>query len=161
VKVRSRLAELDEIFRRQGIHLYIAALSITRDRSSAEDCVHDSLIAVAELQQDIDELEPYLFRVVRNKAIHRIKQIAKNDNSDRIREYLATKSDSNESSRLISQIKQHIGFLDLNHQQVLIMKLFSDLTFEEIAKITESSPNTVASWYRRGLLKLKERIHEE
>ncbi|MCH8135323.1 MAG: sigma-70 family RNA polymerase sigma factor [Proteobacteria bacterium] len=160
MKVCSRLVELDEIFRRRSKHLYILALSITLDRSSAEDCVHDALVSVAELQQNIDELEPYLFRVVRNKAVHRIKQIQKDDNSNQIKEYLATRSDSNETERLISQIKQHIECLDGNHQQVLLMKLFSGLTFEEIGRIIESSPNTVASWYRRGLEQLKEKIHE-
>ncbi len=160
VKVRSRLDELDEIFCRKNLELYLSALAITRDPNSAEDCVHDSLIAVAELKQDIKELEPYLFRVVRNKAIHCVKQIAKNDSSEGIRDYLVTRSDSYENAKLIDQIKEHIGYLDFNHQQVLIMKLFSDLTFDEIAKITENSPNTVASWYRRGLEKLQEKVHE-
>jgi len=160
VKDRSRLAKLDEIFSRRNLELYLLALSITRDPSSAEDCVHDSLVAVAELKQNIEDLEPYIFRVVRNKAIHCVKQVAKNDNSGLIREYLISTSDSLETARLLDQIKSHIGLLESNHQQVLIMKLFSDLTFDEIAKITENSPNTVASWYRRGLQQLQELVHE-
>lgn len=161
VTVRTRLDELDEIFSRRNLELYTAALAITRDPDSAEDCVHDSLIAVAELSHEINEIEPYLFRVVRNKAIHCVKQLAKIDTSSSIKDYLTTKSDSFEMARLIDQIKRHIGCLDINHQQVLIMKLFSDLTFDEIANIMESSPNTVASWYRRGLQQLQERINED
>jgi len=160
VKARRRLAKLDEIFGKRNMELYLVAISITRDPSSAEDCVHDALVSVAELKQDIDDLEPYLFRVVRNKAIRCAQKFAKTDNSDVIREYLVSKSDSFESMRLIDQIKAHIGTLDFDHQQILTMKLFSDLTFDEIAKITENSPNTVASWYRRGLKQLQERIDE-
>lgn len=160
MKVHNRLAELKELFASQQKHLYIAALAITRNRASAEDCVHDALLAVAEIQTELDDLEAYLFRVVRNKAIHRINQAARYENSVQDQNYIVAESKSLESSTFINQVKRQIGFLDMNYQQVLIMKLFTDLTFIEIAKITENSPNTVASWYRRGLTQLKERINE-
>lgn len=161
VKARSRLDELDEIFGRRNLDLYLAAVAITRDPNSAEDCVHDSLVAVAEFSGKIEELEPYLFKVVRNKAIHCVKQVAKTDSSSEIKDYLVASSNSCETERLMDQIKLHIGSLSFNHQQVILMKLFSDLTFDEIAKIVEESPNTVASWYRRGVEQLQRRIHEQ
>jgi RNA polymerase sigma-70 factor (ECF subfamily) len=160
VKVHNRLAKLKELFASQHKHLFIAALSITRNRASAEDCVHDALLAVAEIETELDDIEAYLFRVVRNKAIHRAGHSARYENEVEDQDFIASESITPESKAFMDQVKQHISFLDMNYQQVLIMKLFTDLTFIEIAKITEHSPNTVASWYRRGLTQLKERINE-
>jgi len=160
VRVHNRLAALKELFASQNKHLFIAALAITRNRASAEDCVHDALLAVAEVETKLDDLEAYLFRVVRNKALHRVNQVARYENTGEEQDYIVSESKSLESNTLIDQVKQHIEFLDMNYQQVLIMKLFTDLTFNEIAKITENPPNTIASWYRRGLTQLKDRIHE-
>lgn len=100
----------------------------------------------------------YLFRVVRNKALHNIKQA--NRHVELIEDYLSAAPDDAEQATLVGQVKQHMNSLSQDEQQVLMLKLFEDLTFEEIAGILEASPNTVASWYRRGLAKLKERIGE-
>ena len=156
----SRIAKLEKIFLLKNKQLYALALSITQNRALAEDCVHDALVAVAEFRGEIDEIEPYLFKVVRNKAIHQRKRLQNDDKFQESLEFIEPRTDSQETLTLIQHIKQHISSLDVNYQQVLIMKLFSDLTFREIGAITECSPNTVASWYSRGLAQLKERIHD-
>lgn len=160
MKVHDRLAELKELFAGQHKHLYIAALAITKNRASAEDCVHDALLAVAEIQTELDDIEAYLFRVIRNKAIHRAGRSERYENEIEDQDYIVCESTTPEARAFMDQVKRHISYLELNYQQVLIMKLFSDLTFDEISRITENSPNTVASWYRRGLAQLKERINE-
>ncbi len=162
---KARRQQLQAIFRTEHRRLYIAALAITKQRTCAEDAVHDALVAVAEVSTEPDDLKAYLFRVVRNRALHLAKS-QKRFNS-------ATESDidtdnffevpinSSHPERIIfaEQVNKHIALLDTNTQQVLIMKLYSDFTFDEIANITNQSPNTVASWYRRGLKQLKEMIH--
>ena len=60
MKVHNRLAELKELFASQHKHLYVAALAITRNRASAEDCVHDALLAVAEIETELDDIEAYI-----------------------------------------------------------------------------------------------------
>ena len=164
---KSRQLKLQTLFKAEHQRLYVSALAVTRQRSCAEDAVHDALVAVAEVATEPDDLKAYLYRVVRNKALHIIKgrsaMLLSNVNEDVgnsiIEALVEPTSDSLELHTLAEQVNKHIQQLDSNVQQVLIMKLYSDFTFEEIASITDNSPNTVASWYRRGLVQLKEMIH--
>ena len=154
------LDQLTDLFESKQQQLYVSAMAITKDRASAEDVVLESLLAVAELKQAPNDLAAYLFRVVRNKALHLNKRNAKHTDDSSIEHFIDTSSQSAEQLIFVRQVLQHLESLESNQQQVLIMKLFGDLTFDEIAKITDNSANTVASRYRRGLLQLKEKIHE-
>lgn len=155
------LKDLEQLFIQQQHQLYVLALAITRNRVAAEDAVHDALLAVANLTTPPRDLKPYLFRVVRNKALlHQRKQydsVAESDMDD----FLGSTELSGEQATLANQVVKHIRQLSAEEQQCLMLKLFNDMTFHEIAELLESSPNTVASWYRRGLGKLKEKINAE
>lgn len=154
------LSQLVQLFEAKQNQLYVAALSITRDRASAEDVVLDAMLAVSELKQAPNDLLSYLYRTVRNKALHSSKQAMRFTSNFDCSSFIASNSNAAEEQVFARQIFKQLEKLESNQQQVLIMKLFGDLTFDEIAEITANSPNTVASWYRRGLLKLKENIHE-
>ena len=157
-KFRSTLIRLFESRQRE---LYLAALSVTRERGSAEDAVQDAIIAVASVQTQPDNLEAYLFRAVRNKALHHLDRIKRIDDTVDAADFLDLGNCSNESQILARQVVKRMDELSLEQRQVIIMKLFGDLTFDEIARITDTSLNTVASWYRRGLEKLREQIYEQ
>ena len=155
------MKQLEKVFLQHQRHLYVSALAITRNRAAAEDSVHEALLAVASLREAPRDTAAYLYRVVRNKALHSLKQASRQVALVDIQEdYLETTPGDAEHSTLIQQIKTQIQTLALDEQQVLILKLFEDLTFDEIAHIMEASPNTVASWYRRGLAKLKELLND-
>ena len=154
------LTQLAQLFESKHKQLYVAALSVTRNRASAEDAVLDAMLAVSELNEEPDNLLAYLYRTVRNKALHTAKQSKRFSADSETLDFIDNKSQSAEEQIFVTQILEQLEKLESNQQQVLIMKLFGDLTFDEIAEITANSPNTVASWYRRGLQKLKETIHE-
>lgn len=151
------LKHLENVFLEHHKGLYSAALSITRNSAQAEDCVHEALVAVATLDKPPENLPAYLYRVVRNKALHSNKL---SQRSETLADDFATAHDDTELAMLVEQVKTHMKKLGLNEQQVIMMKLFADMTFEEVATIMEASPNTVASWYRRGLARLKELIND-
>lgn len=147
------MKELERVFVEHQRRLFAAALAITRNRAAAEDSVHEALVAVAALRQAPDDMTAYLFRVVRNKALHGIRRDSRH--VELTEDYLEAAPDDAGQATLVAQVKAHMRALAQDQQQVLILKLFEDLTFDEIAAIMDASPNTVASWYRRGLEKLK------
>ena len=51
--------------------------------------------------------------------------------------------------------------LPMEQKEVLTLKIWSELTFDEIARTLDLSLNTVASRYRYALLKLKNWVPEE
>lgn len=152
--------EVTALFQAKQRQLYVAALAITRERGSAEDAVQDALLAVASLRRRPDKLEAYLFRTVRNKALHSVKRDRRFDTGVDLIEFLDVAHCSEEQKILATQVTQQLSELDEDPRQVIIMKLFADLTFNEIAAITANSPNTVASWYRRGIEQLRETLSE-
>jgi RNA polymerase sigma-70 factor (ECF subfamily) len=153
------LKQLESVFLEHQRRLFASALAITRNRAAAEDAVHDALIAVAALSKAPDDMTAYLFRVVRNKALHSIKRESRH--VELVEDYLDVAPGDAEQAALVAQVRQHMVSLSQDEQQVLILKLFEDMTFDEIAGILETSPNTVASWYRRGLEKLKNLIGKQ
>lgn len=154
------IERLVRLFEDQQRQLYVSALAITKERTMAEDAVHDAMLAVSELQQEPTDLKAYLFRTVRNKALHLNRHGKRLVTASEMSDFLDLEHCSGEQKVFANQVVQQLQTLDTNQQQVLVMKLFADLTFDEIARITDNSPNTVASWYRRGLIQLKERLYE-
>lgn len=157
---RPLLLQLTQLFAEKQKQLYVAALTITKDRAAAEDAVLDALLAVAELQQTPENLSGYVYRTVRNKAMHSNKMVDRFNSECDYTNFIDQKSQTVEQQIFLTQIMRELEKLEINQQQVLVMKLFGDLTFDEIAEVTANNPNTVASWYRRGLAKLKETILE-
>ena len=51
--------------------------------------------------------------------------------------------------------------LPKEQSEVLILKIWGDLTFDEIARTLDLSSNTVASRYRYALQKLKDSVPQE
>ena len=157
---RTYLRQLQDIFHQEQRGLFITALAITREHAAAEDAVQEGLIALSELHTVPNNIKAYLYRVVRNKALLVFRVHSKHAGDSEITNDLidvdATPADM---QILAKQVNKHINLLENNYRQILVMKLYAGLTFEEIAVITDCPLNTVASWYRRGLIQLKELIH--
>lgn len=154
------LTSLTKLFETRKEQLYVCAIAITRDRAAAEDAVLDAMLAISQLKYSPDDLAAYLFRTVRNKALHSAKQQHRFKDDAELANFIDSHQQSPEQQIFVKQVLEHLTHLESNQQQVLIMKLFGDLTFQEIAEVTATNPNTVASWYRRGVASLKEKIHE-
>jgi RNA polymerase sigma-70 factor (ECF subfamily) len=55
-------------------------------------------------------------------------------------------------------LKSAIDQLDELSRQIVVMKIFSELTFEEIAGVLELPSATAATRYRRAIMKLEEEL---
>lgn len=159
--MRIGFSRLERLFTSNHHSFYVAAVAITGNRSAAEDAVHDALIAVAELNELPRNPKAYLLTTIRNKALlwrrnnRRFSQQPCPEDLMQALEYDATQT------LFVEQVCRQLGLLEPYQQEVLIMKIFADLSFREIAEILERPQNTVASWYRRGITKLKELLNEE
>lgn len=68
-------------------------------------------------------------------------------------ELLAQVQDTHELEQLLEQ-------LPAEYQSVLTLHYQEDMTFDEIGKVLDKPLNTVKSWHRRALIKLRELINE-
>ncbi|WP_395372879.1 RNA polymerase sigma factor [Marinicella sp. W31] len=152
------IKKLGKIFQKYQSQLYVVAITITKNRVYAEDAVHEALIAVAETSTRPKNLKAYLFKVVRTKAFYILKKSKTADiNLESILDFECV---SGEDQYLYKQIIEQVNQLDFESQQAITMKLLSGLTFKEIAETTDTSINTIASRYRRGLASIKEKLNE-
>ena len=48
-----------------------------------------------------------------------------------------------------------------SEREAIVMKIYNGMTFDELGQVHGVSLNTAASWYRRGLEKLRKLMKEE
>ena len=105
----------------------------------------------------------YLFRAARNEALRLLTRRASDrryfartlELQDVLRESL-TEADRDERDRAA----RALAGIPEEQREVLVLKLYEDLTFKEIASICGLSLNTAASRYRYGLEKVREIMEE-
>ncbi|MEB3286976.1 MAG: RNA polymerase sigma factor [Vampirovibrionales bacterium] len=65
-----------------------------------------------------------------------------------------------EQSATAEEIKATLARLDAKYRQILILRYFEDLSYEEISQSLGIPLNTVRTWIRRGLEKFKNQFAE-
>ncbi len=139
--------------------LYVFALSITRCNQSAEDAVHEAFRNVLGKGKAPDGIRPYLFRCVRNAALDELRSVKRRGRRDSI---FASAQGTGASPPALSasEMEEFLERLSADERECIVLKLYSGLSFKEIAEMRSTSPNTTASWYRRGLQKLRAHLEE-
>ena len=151
--------QLRTIYEQYRTELYVFALSITRCNQSAEDAVHEAFRKVLGKGDAPEGLRPYLFRCVRNAALDELRSVKRGGRRDSIFAS-AQESGSTPPAFNASEMEEFLERLSADERECIVLKLYSGLSFREIAEIRSTSPNTIASWYRRGLQKLRAHLEE-
>jgi RNA polymerase sigma factor (sigma-70 family) len=132
--------------------LYTYSLALTRNREAAEDAIHTAFQRLLRRGSAPTDLRPYVFRCVRNAAIDDLR--SKKRREDGIFD-LPSNTDPAPALELGAELHQALGRLSEDERETIVLKVFDGLTLQEIADLRDASINTVASWYRRGMEKLK------
>lgn len=149
-----RTAQVQRFYEENRQGLYTYALSLTGNRAAAEDAVQNAILRLLRRPWLPRELRPYAYRCVRNAAIDdwRRRQPQPTDTI-----FATDVSDPTLSEHLGALLAQ----LSVDEREVIVLKVYDDLTFREIAAVKRCSLNTVASQYRRGLEKLRALYQEQ
>ncbi len=132
----------------------------------AEDLVQEAFVRIWRLYGHTGEVSPGLvYRAIRRLAIDWARSIDRR----RIREekvYLDSPFSSSfernlETDERNQALLRAVEKLPKEQSEVLTLKIWGELTFDEIARTLELSLNTVASRYRYALQKLKDSVPQE
>ena len=147
--------------RASGLLLYGRALGLSH--GEAEDVLQETFLALMKLSEFPREPENYCLRSFRNRALN-----YKRSHWRRLTRELESvfadghhwfeKSPDDDQQALQAATVRCLAELPREQREVIVLKIWNRLTFEEIGGLLEISPNTAAGRYRYGLQKLKTKL---
>ena len=141
------------LYQRLGPALHRYALMILADASDAEDAVHQVFEALVRRgTAAVETPDHYLRRAVRNECISRLRR-RRTAGIEATGELLEAVTEDRPDERLA--LESALREVPADQREVVHLKVFEGLTFQEIADLTAESINTVASRYRYAMLKLR------
>lgn len=155
-------------FAQHGSRLLMFARQQTRTEADAEDVLQDAMLrlwrsGLVDRRED-GSSEPSLpgaFTQIRRSAIDQarknIRRANREDRALEMGEYsdIVWFDNTLELDERSAQIEQALKTLPDYYQEVITLKIWGELTFEEIAETLDIPMNTAASRYRYALEKLR------
>lgn len=155
--------ELELVFFENKKQLYAFALSIVRCPDGAEDAIQEAFYRLFRMKGAPRNIRAYVFRAVRNAAIDQLRRSPQNH--EELQDYIFDPGDdpsrSSEEKEFMQRVAGILLSLSENERETIVSHLYGDLTFREIAEMRNLSIGTVASWYQRGIEKVKEHLQNE
>jgi RNA polymerase sigma-70 factor, ECF subfamily len=165
---KAGVAELDlaNIYARHRQGLFTLALLITRRPDRAEDAVHDAFARLCGVDsRGIADPVAYVFAAVRRAAIDQVRR-AKRTGADEaaVSIFAAGDGATPESSAMGAERTQWvmaaIEALPPDQREVVVLRVYAELTFAQIAEVLAQPLATVAARYRRSLERLRGQLEK-
>lgn len=169
-----RTRALEVLIQRHRAKAMSTILHIVKDRELAEDLYQEALIKMVRVldEKRYDEkgkFLPWLLRVARNMAIDHFRKEKRTQqqyqpvplhllpfsppSGERIDVTIMREEEQ-------AYIRRLIQLLPARQREVLVLRYFNDLSFKEIADLTEVSINTALGRMRYALINLRKLVEE-
>jgi len=140
------------------------ALALTGSVDDAEDAVQEVFVRIArdmKRLRKVSSIKSYLFSATRNAAYSQLRGKKRRDHlHEAICVDIRVKLEEETGGKVATSaaLCEAFGGLPLDQREVLLLKVFDEMTFKEIAETTGASINTVASRYRYGIERLRQAL---
>lgn len=165
---------LEVLIMRYKDKIYTSIYMLVKDKYIAEDIFQDAFLKMIRTMRDGRYSEqgkflPWAIRVAHNLCMDHFRKIRQNvpvtlpdgvDISHLFNGTAETASDAMERRQVHSSVRQLIEQLPEEQREVIILRMYGDLSFKEIADITSVSINTALGRMRYGLLNLRKMIND-
>jgi RNA polymerase sigma-70 factor, ECF subfamily len=153
--------------------LYSYALVLTRNRAEAEDLVQETYVraiqAMDRLRAD-SNVKSWLFTILRNLWLNQLRrrrttpqliEIDSEENTTEIAEENSKDPYASYVSKVESeQVRKAIEELSVNFREIILLREYEELSYQEIADILNCPPGTVMSRLGRARARLKTLLSE-
>ena len=148
--------EVRRLYDQHGPALVAYARGFLPDAAAAEDVVHQVFLRLlsAELTMP-DAPVAYVYRAVRNAALNARRNGLRLVELDPQSSIFRHRGGNREAALALERA---LAELPEEQREVVVMRVWSGLTLEEIAAATTTPLNTAASRYRYALEKLREKL---
>ncbi len=166
---------LEQLIRRHKNRVFAYILMVVKDKELAEDLFQDTFIKVINTfrsgqYKEEGKFIQWVMRISHNLIIDyfrkskRIPVVENNDDFD-IFEKVRIPVESTEEKIIMEQIHQDvknlIEYLPKEQKEVLVMRHYGDMSFKDIAEVTNVSINTALGRMRYALINLRKLIKEK
>lgn len=167
-------AAFEKLVEKYKSRVYTTIYLIVKDQAIAEDLLQDVFIKVvhtltADGYNEEGKFQPWLMRIAHNLAIDHFRRskryptIIMEDGSN-IFNTLKFAEESIEDARLkedtVELVRKLIDELPESQKQVLIMRHYMDMSFQEIAEQTGVSINTALGRMRYALINMRKKLKQ-
>jgi RNA polymerase sigma-70 factor (ECF subfamily) len=157
---------LEEVYRDHAPSLFRFLIRLTGDETETRDLLQEIFLRLAKSPRLLDGVtapRSYLFRLAHHLVIdrHRREETRQryDDQAHQEREISASPEGHDEDADWIRQtLASSLEALPSEQKAVVILKVWEEMTFAEIADVLEISANTAASRYRYALDKLHDHL---
>lgn len=163
--VQAAARTCEGLYREFRDRLYTFSLSVTLNAELAQDITQDAFMKLfSQYRQgaQVDNPEAYLIRTARNLSINAGKRRNRDESlHDR---YTLRRRDATEPAlgeERATALRSALAKLPEEQREVIFLKCFSDMSFQDIADRLEVPLQTAASRYRYGLEKMKSLLGEQ
>lgn len=168
-------ASLETLIKRHQRSIYTAIYLLVRDRSLAEDIFQETFIKIIHTLRNGNYNEegkflPWAARIARNLAIDYIRKMKRDvtitdSAGNDIFSYLRIAEESKEDIMMRQQseyrVKQLVKQLPEEQREVLIMRHWGNMSFQEIADATGVSINTALGRMRYALNNIRKMMAKQ
>jgi RNA polymerase sigma-70 factor (ECF subfamily) len=166
---------LDVIINRHKDRIYTSIFLLVKDKYLAEDIFQDVFIRVIDTIRngrytDEGKFLPWALRIAHNlcvdhfRKVKRTPMIRTSDDRD-IFEVLNFTEDSAERKYIQRQshdrVRHLLDLLPPDQREVIVLRHYADMSFKEIASLTNCSINTALGRMRYGLINLRKMMQEK
>jgi RNA polymerase sigma factor (sigma-70 family) len=168
-------ASLEILIKRHQRNVYTAIYLLVKNRALAEDIFQEAFIKIintlrSDKYNEEGKFAPWAARVARNLTIDYIRKMKRDvtitdSQGNDIFNYITIAEESNEDKIIRNQsehnIRQLVKKLPEEQRQVLIMRQWGDMSFQEIADATGVSINTALGRMRYALNNLRKMMEQQ
>ena len=169
------LQALEALVIRHKDKLYTSILFLVKDKYLAEDIFQDVLIKVIDTIRggrytEEGKFLPWAMRIAHNLCVDHFRKVKRtpaiktSDDRD-IFEVLNFTEEGADTKMMKRQshdrVKQMLELLPEDQKEVIILRHYADLSFKEIASLTNCSINTALGRMRYGLINLRKMMVEK
>ena len=149
----ARALTLDEAYRRHATLLFRYAVALLGSEPDAEDALHAVFLRLSSgTQAGIADVRSYLVRAVRNECLSRRRSRRRHKTLPLVEDI------PGRSTGRAREINRALAKLDAKLREIVILRVYEEMTFDGIAEVTGLSATTVRERYSRALDKLRREL---
>jgi len=170
---------LSVLLQRHKRKIFSSIIVVVKDQALAEDVFQDTFFKVIQTLKrgqysEEGKFLPWVIRIARNLIIDHFRRVKKmppmpvyvNEEGEEISVFNSLSSEDSESrteeySKFKKSIRNLISELPEDQREVVLMRMYYDMSFKEIADFTNVSINTALGRMRYALFNLKKMIEDK